>query len=109
MPAMIIPIATGKAGAWKAWASELSGPRRAEFDEMNARHGLLDHRAYLQETPEGEFLAIVVVEGPGAHGVLPALGESGNAFDTWFITNVTSLHGLVPGDGAPPPMGERCI
>ena len=109
MPAMVIPIPSDKVDAWEKWASQVSGPRRAEFDDMNARLGLLEHRAYLQPTPDGGFLTLVVVEGPGAQGFLPALGESKNDFDKWFIGNVMDLHGMVPGDGALPPMAERRI
>lgn len=109
MPAMVIPIPNDKVAAWKEWTAQISGPRRAEFDDMNARLGLADHRAYLQPTPDGGFLALVVVEGPGAEGFLPALGGSSNEFDQWFLANVADLHGMVPGDGAPPPMAERRI
>ena len=109
MPAMVIPIAPDKVDAWEAWAAQLSGPRRAEFDDMNTRLGLQEHRAYLQPMPDGGFATIVVVEGPGAEGFLPAAAASGNDFDAWFLGTVAELHGMVPGEGAPPPMAERRI
>jgi hypothetical protein len=109
MPAMVVPVPAEKVDAWKLWAADLAGPRKAEFADMNARLGLDEHRAYLQPQPDGGFLAVVVVEGPGAGTFLPALAISGNAFDAWFVGNVAELHGAVPGGGAPPPMAERFI
>ena len=32
---------------------------------MNARHGLTEHRAYLQPMPDGSFAVLVILEGPG--------------------------------------------
>jgi hypothetical protein len=66
MPGMAIPLAADKLDAWEAWVAELNGPRKAAFDDMNARHGLTEHRAYLQPTPDGGFLVLVITDGPGA-------------------------------------------
>ena len=70
MPAMAAPLAADKLDAWESWVAELGGPRKAAFDDMNARHGLAEHRAYLQPTPDGNFLVLVVYEGPGSDGFL---------------------------------------
>ena len=45
MPALAAPLAADKLDAWEAWVGELNGPRKAAFDDMNARHGLTEHRA----------------------------------------------------------------
>ncbi len=52
MPATAVPLAAEKLGAWERWVEELKGPRKAGFDDMNARLGLTEHRAYLQPTPD---------------------------------------------------------
>jgi hypothetical protein len=42
MPAMAAPLAAEKLDAWEAWVAELGGARKAEFEDMNARHGLTE-------------------------------------------------------------------
>ncbi|MFN8217802.1 MAG: hypothetical protein U0R71_14505 [Solirubrobacterales bacterium] len=108
MPAMAVPLAADKLEAWEAWTAELTGPRKQEFEEMNARAGLDEHRAYLQPTPDGGYLVLVVAEGPGAAGFLDALAASDHDFDQWFIAGVADLHQLDP-DAERPPMAERRI
>lgn len=73
---------------------------------MNTRHGLTEHRAYLQPMPDGNYLAIVVQEGPGANDFLPGMMASDNEFDQWFIGKVADIHGISPGQ-PPPPIAER--
>ncbi|MBS1863378.1 MAG: hypothetical protein JSS68_16900 [Actinobacteria bacterium] len=105
---MAIPLAADKVDAWEAWADELAGPKQADFDEMNSRHGLEEHRAYLQPLPDGGYLVLVVAEGPGADGFLDAIAASDHDFDQWFIGNVSDLHQNDPGAEGPP-MAQRRI
>ena len=108
MPAMAAPLAAHNLAAWESWVGELTGPRKAEFDDMNARHGLTEHRAYLQPTPDGNYLVLVVYEGTGADGFLGSVLTSDNEFDKWFAQSVGSIHELDPS--APmPPLAQRRI
>ncbi len=106
MPAMAVPLAADKLDAWEAWVAELNGPRKAAFDDMNARHGVTEHRAYPQPTPDGSFLVLAIHEGPGGDGFLANLGSSDNAFDQWFMTTVADVHGI-DMSGPLPPMATR--
>lgn len=106
MPAMAVPLAAEKLSAWEGWIGELTGPRKAAFDEMNARHGLTEHRAYLQPTPDGNYMTLVIVEGPGADGFLPSVMQSDHEFDQWFGSSVVDLH-QVDMSAPPPPMAAR--
>ena len=106
MPAMAIPLAADKLDAWEAWVAELNGPRQAAFDDMNARYGLTEHRAYLQPTPDGNFLVLVIQGGPGADSVMTNVASSDNEFDQWFMGNVAAVHG-VDMSGPLPPMATR--
>lgn len=108
MPAMAVPLAADKVGAWEAWAAELSGPKKAAFDEMNGRIGLEEHRAYLQPLPDGSFIVLVIAEGPGAESFLDAVAASDHEFDQEFIAAVTDLHGMDPA-AERPPMAQRKI
>ena len=63
MEAMAIPIKPGKLETWKSWCGELTGPRKAEFDDMNQRLGLTTHASWHQANPDGSDLAVVVMPG----------------------------------------------
>ena len=106
MPAMAAPLAAGKLDAWEAWVAGLGGARKAAFDDMNARHGLTEHRAYLQPTPDGNFLVLVVYEGPGSESFLANVAQSDHEFDQWFIGTVADVHEVDPS-GPMPPLADR--
>lgn len=103
---MAAPLAADKLDAWKDWVAELSGARKAAFDDMNARHGLTEHRAYLQPLPDGNFLVPAIHEGPGSESFLANVAQSGHEFDKWFLGAVAGLHGIDPS-GPLPPMASR--
>ncbi|MFQ5947375.1 MAG: hypothetical protein ACE5KX_00760 [Acidimicrobiia bacterium] len=102
MGAIAAPILPGKLDTWKKWAEELKGPRSEEFRDHNSRLGLTRHRAWLQETPDGGHLVIVVHDGPGADEFVAKLGQSDHPFDVWFRERVEEAHGL---DLSEPPEG----
>ena len=47
MPVILAPILEGKLQAWEDFARQLSGPK---FEDLNSRHGLTRHAAWLAET-----------------------------------------------------------
>ena len=53
MGAIAVPILPGKLDEWRADMAELMGPRAAEFRDLNKRHGLTQHRAFLTTSPDG--------------------------------------------------------
>jgi len=106
MAGMVAPLAADKLDAWEAWVAELNGPRKAEFEDMNARHGLTEHRAYLQPMPDGSYAVLVIHEGPGGDSFLPNVMASDHEFDRWFVGAVAEAHGM-DGSGPIPPMAER--
>ena len=106
MPALAVPLAADRLEAWEAWTAELAGPRKAEFDDLNARHGLTEHRVYLQAMPDGGYLVVVIHEGPGAEDFAANVGASEHEFDRWFAAAVAEVHGLDPA-GPLPPAAER--
>ncbi len=106
MAGMVAPLATDKVDAWEAWVAELKGPRKAAFEDMNARHGLTEHRAYLQPMPDGSHLVLVIHEGPGGDDFLANMMASDHEFDKWFVGSVAAIHGM-DGSGPLPPMAQR--
>jgi hypothetical protein len=106
MQAMAVPIKPDKVDTWKGWCAELTGARKAEFDDMNQRLGLTTHAAFHQSNPDGSDLAVVVIDGPGASEFLPKLATSENEFDVWFRTSIEDIHPMDFSAG-PPPMPVR--
>jgi len=102
MPAFAVPLAAKKRDPWESWLNELKGPRKAEFDDMNARLRLTRHEAYLQPAPDGNYLVIVLQEGPGGDEFTEKLLASDNEFDRWFAETVADLHGIDPAGPMPP-------
>lgn len=106
MRGMVAPLAADRLDAWEAWVGELNGSRKPGFEDMNARHGLTEHRAYLQPMPDGSYAVLVIQEGPGSDTFFPTVTASGNEFDRWFVGSVAELHGF--DDSTPiPPLAER--
>jgi hypothetical protein len=101
--AMAAPIVPGKEEAWAEFTDQLTGARKAEFDDFNTRHRLTDHRTWLQRNPDGSSLAIVVAEGPGAESLMGEFSTSDNEFDKWFTARVAEVHGLDFSAPPPPP------
>jgi hypothetical protein len=102
MEAMAIPIKSDKVETWKSWCGELTGPRKAEFDDMNQRLGLTTHAAFHQANPDGSNLAVVVIDGPGAETFLGKMAASENEFDQWFRTSIEDIHPMDFSAPAPP-------
>jgi hypothetical protein len=76
MEAIAVPIKPGKLETWKSWCGELTGARKAEFDDMNQRLGLTTHASWHQANPDGSDLALVVIDGPGADTFLGKIGAA---------------------------------
>ena len=106
--AMAVPLVPGKEETWAEFADQVTGARRAEFDDFNARHGITDHRAWLQKNPDGSSMVIAVAEGPGADSFMAEFSTSDNEFDKWFTERVVDVHGF-DFSAPPPPPAERKI
>jgi len=106
--AMAAPIVPGKEDVWAEFADQLGGARKAEFADFNSRHGITDHRAWLQKNPDGSSVVIVVIDGPGAESLMGEFATSDNEFDKWFAEKVAEVHGF-DFSAPPPPPAERKI
>ena len=106
--AMAVPIVPGKEDTWANFAGQLTGPRKAEFEDFNNRHQITEHRAWLQKNPDGSSLVIAVIEGPGAETLMGEFATSDNEFDKWFKESVAEVHGF-DFSAPPPPPAERRI
>lgn len=102
MGAFAAPLAAENLDGWRAWIDELNGSRRTEFDDMNARHDVTDHRAYLQPMPDGKYFVVVVIDGPGGDSFMESAASSDNEFDKWFLGKAAEMHGFDLSAGLPP-------
>jgi len=108
MPAMATRLSADKLDAWEPWVAEVNGTRKAESDDMNARHGLTEHRACLQPTPDEGYLVLVTQEGPGSDTFIANAMSSDHEFDHWFARSIAEVH-EIDTSGPMPPMAARKI
>ena len=101
------PIQKGKLDAWKKYAAEMSGPKRAEFEASRKRVGLSKEKVWLQKTPMGDF-AVVYWEANDIKKVFEQFATSNDPFDKWFREKVLiEIHGMDLKN--PPPMNEHIL
>lgn len=101
MLAFAVPIVPGKEDTWDAFANDLKGSKAGDFAAMNERHGLTQHSVWLQQTPDGNQMVVVVVDGPGADAFMGNIAQSQDATDVWFRDSIADAHGI--DFSAPPP------
>ena len=91
--AFTAPVLPDKLEAWKEFHEQLDGLRRWDFEDQQRRLGLIRHRVWLQDTPDGH-VALVVQEGEDPERARALLAASNHPFDVWFKEQVLELHGL---------------
>ena len=89
---MAVPIFKGKEEEWKNFVAELNGDRKDDFLASTWRHGIRQ-RTFLQEGPEGAIV-IVTLQGKDPEHSFREFIKGKDAFTTWFIAKVNSIHGI---------------
>lgn len=102
--AISLPCLPGGAARLRDAASELNGRRRAEFEDFHRRAGLTCERWFIQQTPQGEVVNLVL-EGDPLHAI-SVLAASNEPFDVWFREQVKSAHGVDFSQPLPAPPPE---
>lgn len=96
------PITAGKEDAARAFASEMLGSRKADFEKSQAGSGTRRETWTMQETPMGTFM-LVWFDGD----VEKAFGElagSDSEFYKWMRATILDITGVdMTVDGGPPP------
>jgi hypothetical protein len=92
------PILEGKEGAARAFAAETIGPRKADFESLQARSNIVRETWAMQETPMGSFM-VVWFEGD-VEKAFGDLASDNSEFVTWFRGEVKDITGV--DLGAPP-------
>lgn len=102
--ALSLPCLPGGAARLREAAVEISGPRRADFEDFHRRAGLTCERWFVQQTPQGEVLNLVL-EGDPLHAIA-TLASSTEPFDVWFREKSKSVHGVDFSQPLPAPPPE---
>ena len=87
------PILPGQTEQARRFAGEVTGSRRKEFDESQARFGTTRETWALQSTPDGDFM-IVWFEAPDIEKGFATIAESTDPFDVWFRGRVQEVTGF---------------
>ena len=96
------PILPGKVDAARAFANDVAGARRSEFNAMQKRTGTTRETWSLQETPAGAFM-LVWFEG-NVEEAFRDLATATDAFTVWFreqVKKVTGIDMAEPAEGGP--------
>jgi hypothetical protein len=102
------PVLPGKIDQARAFAGEIAGARRREFDESQARFGATRETWSLQSTPDGDFM-LVWFEAPDIEKVFGTLAESSDPFDVWFRQQVMEVSGVDMSAPSEEPLPEVLV
>ena len=106
--AFFTPILPGKVDTWKKYVKEMTGKKKAAWLARQKRIGFKQERAWLQQTPMGDF-AVVLLEAKDIQKVFEQFLTSKHPFDVWFREKILmEVHGLDPA-APPPPMNELVL
>jgi hypothetical protein len=100
------PIRDGKLDEWRAFVSDLMGPRRAEWAQSKRRRGIR-HVTIATAWHDNRPLAVLYVSGEDPEAGMSRLAESADPFDAWLTGRQAEILGdrldvQVIGDTAPP-------
>ena len=98
----VFPIQAGKEDDARAFAADVSGPRRPDLEEHLTRSGVTRETWTLQETPMGSLM-LVWFEGDVEKAFADLATDS--EYTTWFRGRVLDVTGVdlgTPPDGPPP-------
>jgi hypothetical protein len=90
MIAFALPLTPGKTEEWRQWSAELAGLRHEEYLASQRRLGMTTERAYLQQTPQGDMV-IVIVEAEDLPRVFQGIATSQEPFDVSFRERARDL------------------
>ena len=101
----MFPILPGKEDAARAWAKEVAGPRKDQFDALQQRADITRETWTLQTTPGGSFM-LVWFEG-NVEKAFEDVATGQDEFTVWHraqLLDITGLDLTKPEEGPPPEM-----
>jgi hypothetical protein len=91
--AFMAPILPGQLETWRRFNQETLGTWGEAHARTNERAGITVERAWLQQTPMGDF-AIIYMEAEDPSRIFEQLATSNDPYAAWFSEQVLAIHGL---------------
>ena len=105
--AFAMPVLPGKAEVARRFVTEVLGPRRSDWDDLQRRQGVTRESYFLQHDPAGDLF---IVTGEGTFTPISEwLDPDGIPFDRWFADQIREITGLEVrelGDEPPEHLGD---
>ncbi len=95
-----VPILAGQEQAFQEMVAEIAGARAETHQKAYAELGVTKEQAWLQETPEGSMV-VVVLEGTDLGGLAAREVASEDPHIQWFLGRLAELLGYDPADPGP--------
>lgn len=98
------PVLPGKIDAARAFASEVMGGRRSDFDQVQKRGDISRETWSVQELPDGSAVVLVWFECPDIEKVFAEVAQDSSDFGVWFRERVMEVSGVdlaQPQEGGP--------
>jgi hypothetical protein len=97
--AFALPVVPGKETLDRETLEEMSGTRRAEYEDRLRDAGITRHTIWHQPTPDGT-IAVVYVEADD-EAAIGEFGSSDAPLNTWFREKMKEVHGIDISQPAP--------
>lgn len=91
---IVAPLLPGKREEYRQFIAEISGPRRAEWDDLQRRLNVERELIWEQRLP-GLDLAVLCIDGPTIEEVIEYMSTSERPFDVWFANQIEDLQGFL--------------
>jgi len=79
-----IPLKPGMLNAYKAFAAEITGPRKKEYSALLKRYGLKNGKVWHQKFGAKEYVMVYHEAENDVHERLKSWSSSTQPFDVWF-------------------------
>ena len=88
----INPLKPGKLKEYKAFAAQITGPGREEYNDMLRRYGHLHTRVYYHNLGGREFVIVIHDSEDDVEARLAKFTTSAHPYDRWFMQQLNHLH-----------------
>jgi hypothetical protein len=88
----INPLKPGKLEAYKAFAREITGPKRQDLTEMFARYGLKTAEVFHHKIRDVDFIIVVHEAEDDVRERLEKFSTSNHPMEKWFVEQLSNLH-----------------
>lgn len=94
----INPLKSGKLNEYKAFAAEITGPRKKEYTDLLKRYGLKTAKVYYHKLGSKEFVIVIHNAEDDATEKLANFPTSDHPHDRWFFEQLKNLHDFGNGE-----------